>query len=429
MEGAEDAVGLVGGEGAGYEEVHERGGGLGQSLVSDDGLAGEDNRGRAAFSQIVVGEPGFLFTPNGELINLGPLLCGFPDLVVSKTAAPSGAEFYAGHPLTYTITIGSTGDGPAIFENGWSIFHDDLAENGSIDGVSIVAPAGVHMACAQGGGSPSLNCTSVGTSILGVGEEVRLAISYIPHKAGSLSNPRTPGACAVNQLSELVEVESSANNSCELTVQVLEREFEIVVHKTVDPVASRSGFKFTVSGCGISPQTGTTDASGTAVLANIPRAPRCSYTVTEAPSPGWLAVHSSKQVPGTPDDTVVHVNFRNFALPCQDCTQGTLPVPTIAPPPGQTPVTAPPSPTPTAPRPTPTVPVPTPTAGAQAPTGTPPNASIQLPASTSPTPKAPTTGNYAAGGPLVGVSAFPVVAGVVMLMAACGMLTLGHRRR
>jgi cell division septation protein DedD len=202
------------------------------------------------------------------------------------------------------------------------------------------------------------------------------------------------------------------------------------VHKTLNVIGFTShgaGWQFTISGCGITPQTKTTDANGIAKFTDLPPAIGCSYEVTETVQSGWTPQFVTQYAQPTRGGEVATLDFLNIRVydpPCVD--------------PNDTRCTPPPppsTPTPTATPTTPATPTNTPTA---TPTNTPTPTPTNTPVTTiagertpgpgqSPTPLAPATG-YGFGPSQGGMNLLLVVAGLISLSLGLGFLALGRRR-
>lgn len=207
----------------------------------------------------------------------------------------------------------------------------------------------------------------------------------------------------------------------------------IRVHKTLDVVGFTSdgaGWQFTLTGCGITPQTATTDSNGIVEFTNLPPAVGCSYTVTETVQAGWNPQFVSQTAQPTQGGQVVTLEFLNIKIfnpPCVDPKD-----PRCSPPPSSTPTPTPT--TPSQPTPTPTnTPTPT-TPGQPTNTPTPTNTPVTQVAGErtpgpgqSPTPLAPATG-YGSGASQGGTSLLLVLAGLVSLSLGLAFLALGRRR-
>jgi hypothetical protein len=201
----------------------------------------------------------------------------------------------------------------------------------------------------------------------------------------------------------------------------------IRVHKTLNVVGFTSngqGWQFTLTGCGITPQTKTTDANGIAEFTDLPPAISCVYTVTETVQSGWtpqFVSQTAQPVAGGQVVTLEFLNIKDFNPPCTDPND-----PRCVPPP------PPSTPTPTPTRGTTSTPTPTATP-TNTPTPTPTNTPVTQVAGektpgpgASPTPLAPSTG-YGFGGAQGGMSLLLVLAGLISLSLGLAFLALGRR--
>ncbi|WBL37446.1 hypothetical protein O0235_07680 [Tepidiforma flava] len=207
----------------------------------------------------------------------------------------------------------------------------------------------------------------------------------------------------------------------------------IRVQKTLSVIGFTSpgaGWQFTLTGCGITQQQGTTNQQGVVEFTDLPPAIGCSYTVTETVQSGWTPQFVSQTAQPTQGGQVVtltFLNIRDFNPPCVDPNDPRC----VPPPPTVTPT--PPTATPTTPTATPTN-TPTPTATpTNTPTPTPTNTPVTQVAGErtpgpgqSPTPLAPATG-FGFGQGEGGMSLLLVLAGLVSLSLGLGFLALGRR--
>ncbi|WP_322819248.1 hypothetical protein, partial [Tepidiforma sp.] len=79
------------------------------------------------------------------------------------------------------------------------------------------------------------------------------------------------------------------------------------------------GWEFTIEGCGIAPQRGTTDGAGVVAFADLPPATGCSYTVAGTAQPSWEPTQAIQVVrptdPARPAE-LRFVNIRRVDVPC-----------------------------------------------------------------------------------------------------------------
>jgi hypothetical protein len=123
----------------------------------------------------------------------------------------------------------------------------------------------------------------------------------------------------------------------------------IRVHKAVvsgSSTTNGASWTFTLTGCGITPQAATTDASGNASFSNLPPAIGCTYTVTESQQAGYTAstpFQTTNPTAAGDNPLLTFVNTKNDPGCVTNCanvvpTPTTVP-PTVVPP---TPTTVPP---------------------------------------------------------------------------------------
>lgn len=209
----------------------------------------------------------------------------------------------------------------------------------------------------------------------------------------------------------------------------------IRVQKTLNVIGFTSpgaGWTFTLTGCGIASQQGTTNQNGVVEFTDLPPAIGCSYTVTETVQSGWTPQFISQTAQPTQGGQVVtltFLNIRDFNPPCVDPND-----PRCVPPPPPTVTPTPPTPTTTPPTTTTPTNTPTPTATpTNTPTPTPTNTPVTQVAGErtpgpgqSPTPLAPAAG-FGFGHGQGGMSLLLVLAGLVSLSLGLGFLALGRR--
>ncbi|PFG73454.1 choice-of-anchor K domain-containing protein [Tepidiforma thermophila] len=270
-----------------------------------------------------------------------------------------------------------------------------------------------------------------------VSEEPKDGYAYLGWAYGTISGDSV--TCPANPTGTGSATATLSNMSPQAAICFYnEARVTIRVHKTLNVVGFTSdgqGWEFTLTGCGITPQKKTTDASGIAEFTDLPPAIGCQYTVTETVQPGWtpqFVSQTAQPVAGGQVVTLEFLNIRNFDPPCVDPND-----PRCEPPPPP----STPTPTPT----TPETPTPTPTGATSTPTPTgttpPTNTPTATPTNTpvtqvagertpgpgaSPTPLAPATG-YGFGTAQGGMSLLLVLAGLVSLSLGLGFLALGRR--
>ncbi len=189
-----------------------------------------------------------------------------------------------------------------------------------------------------------------------------------------------------------------------------------------------ANWQFTLTGCGITPQTKTTDANGVAEFTDLPPAIGCQYTVTETVQAGWTPQFVSQTAAPTQGGQVVELTFLNirvFDPPCVDPNDARCQPPVTTTPPTTPPtMTTPPTTPPTNPPTTVTPPTNTPT---NTPTPVETVAGERTPGpGESPTPLAPATG-FGFGGGAGGANLLLVLAGLLSLSLGLAFLALGRR--
>jgi trimeric autotransporter adhesin len=143
-----------------------------------------------------------------------------PDLTLGLShTGSSPVNFPTG--WTWTISAANGGDGAATFASGQTILHDDLPGSGLTYG-TVTIPAGSQSGISGTGsincaidGSQTLTCSaSGGTVIIGAtGGALVVNIPVTPTVAGSFTDPRSPGSCAIDPNSVITESDES-NNAC-----------------------------------------------------------------------------------------------------------------------------------------------------------------------------------------------------------------------
>jgi uncharacterized repeat protein (TIGR01451 family) len=149
----------------------------------------------------------------------------FPDLMVTK-AHPLDTTPAVGTPFTWTIIITNTGNAPAVFGNGHTIFTDNLPTSGldygplAVTSLNGVVPAD-YIKCGIVGGQ-DLGCApSGGTVTVHAGGSFHLVFTATPSAAGTFTNPRAAGICQVDPGSVVTE-DDETNNDCSDTVTIVD---------------------------------------------------------------------------------------------------------------------------------------------------------------------------------------------------------------
>ena len=144
------------------------------------------------------------------------------DLGAVKTNSVGGAGS-VGTAFDWTVTISNTGVGNAVFNDGKTIFKDDLTA-GPVYG----APAAQNFAAITN--SANIDCEILGTTLTCTAKGANVTIgantgsfdvvfSATPNAGGDIANPTTGGVCKVDPDYLLLEIEET-NNNCSDTVTV-----------------------------------------------------------------------------------------------------------------------------------------------------------------------------------------------------------------
>ena len=143
-----------------------------------------------------------------------------PDLTATASDDVNGAVPF-GRSWTWTLRIANAGGSPASFAPGQTILLDDLPATGVAYGTPAVATAGgvggtvdcqvasAELSCAPGGGAVSLPA----------GSAVDVSLTVTPGAAGTYTEPRARGTCAVDPFSVIGEA-NETNNACSDSVTV-----------------------------------------------------------------------------------------------------------------------------------------------------------------------------------------------------------------
>lgn len=287
------------------------------------------------FSTTLTDDPDTV-TLNDPTITLLP----WPDLTALKSNSVGGTAILPAG-WTWTIDVSNSGTGVADFASGEVILVDDLPASGlSYGSVSVTNASGV-------GGTGSINCAIDGSSTLtcaAAGGNVTLAASTggfdvefdaTPAVAGSYSNPRTAGTCAVDTSNNLNESDES-NNTCSNSVTVQSPPTITSANNAIFTVGTAGSFTVTttpgypttttLSQTGTLPSgvTFTDNGDGTATLAGTPaNGAGGSYPVTITASNGvlpnatqnfTLTVNESPSFTSTASDTFAVGTAGSFAI-------------------------------------------------------------------------------------------------------------------
>jgi hypothetical protein len=124
------------------------------------------------------------------------------------------------------------------------------------------------------------------------------------------------------------------------------RKVSIKVVKSIAAGSTQnvSGWTFTLTGCGITPVSKTTDGTGFVTFTDLAPAIGCSYTVTETVKLGWSVDGGISQsaAPQTPGQTVtLTFTNREFSIPTPPPPTSTVTQPVVIKTPTATPTTPP----------------------------------------------------------------------------------------
>jgi hypothetical protein len=142
------------------------------------------------------------------------------DLTATVTDDVNGAVPF-GRSWTWKLHIANAGGSPASFASGQTILLDDLPAAGLAYGTPAVATAGgVSGTVSCQVASAELSCAPSGGAVsLPTGSAVDVSVAVTPSAAGTYSEPRAGGACAVDPFSVIDEA-NETNNACSDSVTV-----------------------------------------------------------------------------------------------------------------------------------------------------------------------------------------------------------------
>jgi hypothetical protein len=143
-----------------------------------------------------------------------------PDLTATATDDVSGAVPF-GRSWTWKLHIANAGGSPASFASGQTILLDDLPATGLAYGTPAVAMAsGVSGTVGCQVAMGELSCTPSGGAVnLPSGSAVDVSFAVTPSAAGTYTEPRARGTCAVDPFS-VIEEANETNNACSDSVTV-----------------------------------------------------------------------------------------------------------------------------------------------------------------------------------------------------------------
>src|SRR5207247_52349 len=140
-----------------------------------------------------------------------------------KTNDLGGGNAVVNAPFNWTITIANNGSVAATYTND-TVLTDDLPTSGATYGSPTCVPgAGASGTCTCSISSNTLTCTSGGGSnalVVSAGGTVTITVQVTPTTAGTLTNPRSAGTCAVVDPPGVGDSDP-ANNNCSDAVVVV----------------------------------------------------------------------------------------------------------------------------------------------------------------------------------------------------------------
>ncbi len=209
---------------------------LNTMMVSNQGtISGSD------FDSILTDDPGVAGTtdPTITLLPKPELTAIMSNTVGGTSILPTG--------WTWNIRIDNTGMDAAKFTDGDIIFTDDLPVIGLSYGVvSETITSGLTGTMNCNIVTSNLICTASGDVQLAVGGQFDITFDVTPVDAGTYSNPRLSGTCAVDPSDKVVESDDT-NNSCSDNIVVNKPPTITSTESTTFPVNSLRTFTITTS--------------------------------------------------------------------------------------------------------------------------------------------------------------------------------------
>ena len=144
------------------------------------------------------------------------LLVTAPDLVAEKSNDVDGST-QLGYAWTWQIVVENTGDASAVFDDGETVFIDEMPASGmSYEGANVSIESGVagNLSCALGGDSDNvIQCVADGGQVqIDSGGKFTVTTTATPSTAETKNNP-DGGVCEVDPDTIIVESDET-NNSC-----------------------------------------------------------------------------------------------------------------------------------------------------------------------------------------------------------------------
>ncbi len=266
---------------------------------------------------------------NNSCANTVTVGAATPDLTVVKTNDVAGTVDTNSN-FNWILTITNSGSATATFTAGQFILHDDLPQtNASYGSPNPVLGGGTSgsLNC-NINGSQLLICAAGGTVTIPAGGTITVTVPLTAGStAGSLSNPRAAGICAVDPNNNITEG-NEGNNSCANSVTVTAAP-DLTVNKTNNTAGvGTSGVAFnwvlTITNNGTS--TAAFDNAHTLVLVDDLPATGATYgTVTSVNGAGVTGTNTCSITANTLTCTSGN-GVNNLTIPAGDFVTVTVPV-------------------------------------------------------------------------------------------------------
>lgn len=135
-----------------------------------------------------------------------------PDLRINKVAkVGANAVTSVTEPnsaFDWVLTLSNQGTTTASFPSGATILTDELPTSGA---TYVVSQSNSNVLCSIT--SNVLSCSASGVKALGAGNNMVVTVNVTPTGAGTLTNPRSGGTCAIDPGNSVAETNES-NNAC-----------------------------------------------------------------------------------------------------------------------------------------------------------------------------------------------------------------------
>src|SRR5262249_10026066 len=175
-------------------------------------------------------DPGNVVTESNEAnndCNSDSVTVTAPDLTATKTNNAGGSVVFP-NPWTWNIHVANGGNAAANFATAQVILTDNLPNSGiSYGAPSVANPVGVNSAnisCSIV--SSNLTCTASGAVTMAAAGAFDVRFTPTPTAAGTFSNPRVAGVCAVDPNNYVTESNES-NNACSDTVNTIAADLQL----------------------------------------------------------------------------------------------------------------------------------------------------------------------------------------------------------